>query len=156
MAFAIARSGSSDSAAAIVAISAPTIEKMTTTMAEKIAPTPWGKKPPCTVRLLKSRLRPGHRPRAKSNPTARNTMIAPTLMPANQNSNSPNEDTEKRFVAVIITISTSDSTHRGTPGSQNVITFAPATASNPTTITQKYQYSQATENPAQPPMALRA
>ena len=36
------------------------------------------------------------------------------------------------------------------------MTFAPATASNPTTITQKYQYSQPTENPAQPPIAFRA
>ncbi len=41
-----ARAGSSDSAAAMVAISGPTIEKMTTTMLEKIAPTPSGKNPP--------------------------------------------------------------------------------------------------------------
>ena len=54
MALAIARSGSWDSAAAMVAISAPTIEKITTTMLEKIAPTPCGRKPPCSVRLLKS------------------------------------------------------------------------------------------------------
>ncbi len=36
------------------------------------------------------------------------------------------------------------------------MTLAPATASNPTTMTQKYQYSQATEKPAQPPSARRA
>ena len=41
-----ARAGSSDSAAAIVAISGPTIEKITTTMLEKMAPTPSGKNPP--------------------------------------------------------------------------------------------------------------
>src|SRR3954452_17333406 len=43
---AIAFSGSWDSAAATVAISAPTMEKTTTTMLEKIAPKPCGRKPP--------------------------------------------------------------------------------------------------------------
>ena len=84
-----ARSGSFDSAAAIVAISAPTIEKMTTTMPEKIAPAPLGKNPPCAVRLEKSRLRPGHRPSTKRPPSTRKTQIVATLMPANQYSNSP-------------------------------------------------------------------
>ena len=46
----------------MVAISAPTIEKMTTTMPEKTAPTPLGKNPPCAVRLLKSRLLFGQMP----------------------------------------------------------------------------------------------
>ncbi len=58
----IARSGSSDSAAAMVAISAPTMEKMTTTTPEKMASPPFGRKPPCWVRLEKSASRPGHRP----------------------------------------------------------------------------------------------
>ena len=66
VALAIARSGSSDSAAAMVAISAPTIEKMTTRMAEKTAPTPLGKNPPFATRLLKSALLPGQRPNANS------------------------------------------------------------------------------------------
>ena len=78
------------------------------------------------------------------------------MIPANQNSNSPNDFTENRFVAVMRTIRTSESSQSGRPGTQKVITFAPATASNPTTITQKYQYSQPTENPAQPPNAFRA
>ena len=39
-------------------------------------------------------------------------MVA-TLIPANQNSNSPNEDTENKFVAVISTIRQSDSSHSG-------------------------------------------
>src|SRR6476469_11014305 len=46
-----ARSGSLDSAAAIVAISAPTIEKMTVTTPAVIASLPLGKNPPCAVRL---------------------------------------------------------------------------------------------------------
>ena len=57
VALAIALSGSADSAAAMVAISAPTIEKITMTMLEKIAATPFGKNPPCAVRFEKSRLR---------------------------------------------------------------------------------------------------
>src|SRR6476661_342702 len=46
VALAMARSGLSDSAAAMVAISAPTIEKMTTTIDAKIAATPLGNIPP--------------------------------------------------------------------------------------------------------------
>ena len=61
---AIARSGSRLSAAAMVTTSAPTIEKITTTMAAKTAPTPLGKKPPWEVRLEKSRCWPG--PAARS------------------------------------------------------------------------------------------
>ena len=89
VALAMDRSGSADSAAAMVAISAPTIEKITTTMPEKMAPTPFGKNPPCAVRFEKSRRRPGHRPRTNSEPQARKTPMARTLMDANQNSNSP-------------------------------------------------------------------
>src|SRR3954453_13742575 len=152
---AMARPGSGDSAAARGAPSAPTMEKITTTMAEKMAPMPSGKNPPWLVRLLKSSDWLGQMPSTNSVPSARNTMIAATLMPANQNSNSPNEETENRLVAVISVISASDMTHSGA-SIQYCSTLAPATASKPITITQKYQYSQATENPAQPPSAVRA
>src|SRR5580765_125371 len=152
----IARPGSSDSAAAMVATSAPVIEKMTTRIAAKTADPPIGVKPPWAVRLLKSIEWCGHRPKMNSTPKTRNSTIAATLIPANQNSNSPNEDTENRFVAVIKDMRINDRSHNGTFGIQNWATLAPATASNPMTITQKYQYSHATENPAQPPMALRA
>src|ERR1700753_2910362 len=64
-----ARSGSELSAAAIVTTSAPTIEKITTTMAAKTAPTPFGKKPPCEVRLEKSVWWPGSAPSAHRLPT---------------------------------------------------------------------------------------
>src|SRR3954454_21566762 len=89
---AMARPGSGDSAAAMVATSAPTMEQITTTMAEKIAPTPSGKKAPWLVRLLKSSDLFGQAPSTNSVPRARKTMIAATLMPANHYSNSPNED----------------------------------------------------------------
>ena len=80
-------------AAAIVAISAPTIEKMTVTMPTVIAPKPSGMNPPWAHRLEKSIDLFGHKPRTNSDPSAMNTQIAATLMPANQNSNSPKDDT---------------------------------------------------------------
>ena len=83
-----------------------------------------------------------------------NTMIAATLMPANQNSNSPKDETENRLVAVIKIISTKAVSHSGI-SIQYWMIFAPAIASKPTTITQKYQYNQPTEKPAQLPSALR-
>jgi hypothetical protein len=83
-------------------------------------------------------------------------MIAATLMPANQNSNSPNDETENRLVAVIAPMRINETNHSGTPGIQYWTIFAPAMASNPTMITQKYQYNQPTEKPAQPPSASRA
>ena len=66
-------------------------------------------------------------------------MIAATLMPANQNSNSPNDETENRLVRVIAVNRTSEHNHSGMPGIQYWTIFAPAMASNPTMITQKYQ-----------------
>ena len=63
-------------------------------------------------------------------------------MPANQYSNSPYDPTENRLVAVISTISPSASIHSGA-STRSWRILAPATASKPTTITQKYQYSQA-------------
>ena len=68
VALAMALAGSGDSAAAMVAISAPTMEKITTTIAAKIAPGPSGKNPPCAVRLLKSMLLFGHIPSTNSRP----------------------------------------------------------------------------------------
>ena len=59
------------------------------------------------------------------------------------------------MVTVIRIIRPSDSSHSGA-SNQKVMISAPATASKPTTMTQKYQYSQPTENPAQPPSARRA
>ena len=138
VAFAIAFSGSCDSAAATVAISAPTIENTTTTMLEKIALTPLGKKPPWLVRLLTSKPWFGQIPTTYRVPRTRNAMIANTLIPANQYSNSPYDRTDTRLVAVISTIRPSDSSQSGA-SNQKVMIFAPATASKPTTITQKYQ-----------------
>src|SRR6478672_7326909 len=155
-ALATARSGSWDSAAAMVATSAPVIEKITVTMAAVIAQPPLGRKPPWAVRLEKSIDLPGHNPSTNAPPMARNSTIAATLIPANQNSNSPNDETENRLVAVIAVSRTSEHSHNGMPGIQYWTILAPAIASNPTMITLKYHYTQPTEKPAQPPRALRA
>src|ERR1700712_5117071 len=113
VALAIALAGSFDSAAAIGSISAPAIEKIPPTMLVKTAPMPFGKNPPLLVRFEKSKLLSGQMPSTYNDPNAMKTTIAATLMPANQNSNSPNELTENRFVAVIKIIRISDSNHSG-------------------------------------------
>jgi hypothetical protein len=89
VALTIARSGSSASAAAIVAILVPTIEKITTTMPENSAPTPCGKNPSWAVRLEKSISLPGHRPRTNKVPSTMKITMVATFTPANQYSNSP-------------------------------------------------------------------
>ncbi|COW89423.1 Uncharacterised protein [Mycobacterium tuberculosis] len=89
------------------------MEKIATTMAAKTAPTPSGKKPPCALRLLKSMPWPGSSPKAKAVPRTRKPTMVATLTPANQNSNSPKDDTETKFVAVIIIIRHSDANHSG-------------------------------------------
>src|SRR5690348_8345857 len=81
-------------------------------------------------------------------------MIAATLMDENQNSNSPYARADMRFTAVISTINVVPICHDGN-GSQRWMITAPAMASTGITITQKYQYSQPTENPAQCPSAAR-
>ncbi|MCY1525250.1 hypothetical protein D9M68_602220 [compost metagenome] len=53
------REGSSDSAAARVATSTPVMEKITTTTPVNSDATPWGRKPPCSVRLPKLAVEPG-------------------------------------------------------------------------------------------------
>src|SRR4051794_22487375 len=117
-ALATAFSGSCDSAAAMVATSAPVIEKITVTMAAVIPSSPNGRNPPWAVRLEKSIDLPGQRPSTYAVPKARKAMIAATLMPANQNSNSPNDETENRLVAVIALMRTNEHNHSGMPGIQ--------------------------------------
>src|ERR687884_2384042 len=117
-ALATAFSGSCDSAAAMVATSAPVIEKITVTTAAVIPSTPCGRNPPWAVRLEKSIDLPGHRPSTYDTPRTRNTMIAATLMPANQNSNSPNDETENRLLRVIALMRTNEHNHSGMPGIQ--------------------------------------
>ncbi len=67
-AFATARCGSDDSAAAMVAISGPTIEKITVTMPTVTAPKPKGMNPPWAVRFEKSGDLFGHKPERSTHP----------------------------------------------------------------------------------------
>ena len=46
----------------MVATSAPVIEKITVTTAAVMPATPWGRNPPCAVRLEKSMDLSGHKP----------------------------------------------------------------------------------------------
>src|ERR1700691_1363748 len=103
---------------------------------------PFGAKPPCAVRLATLGATPGHRPRTYTPASIRNTTIAATLIDANQNSNSPNDLTETRFVTVSDNSNTRLMSHAGSLGSQKRTRPAPATASSATTMTQKYQYIQ--------------
>ncbi|MCT1358177.1 hypothetical protein M3987_09555 [Rothia kristinae] len=57
---------------------------------------------------------------------------------------------------VITTISPRQTCQVGSCGQNAVMMLAPAMASTAATITQKYQYIQPTENPAQCPRPIRA
>src|ERR1035438_9550735 len=101
---------------------------------------PFGANPPCAVRLATLGAIPGQRPRTYTPASIKNTTIAATLIEANQNSNSPNDLTEMRFVRVSASSNAKLMNHVGSLGSQKRISPAPATASWATTMTQKYQY----------------
>src|SRR6478735_2786775 len=154
-----ARRGSSDSPAASVTISLPMKEKTTISTPVRMAPGPSGKNPPVSVRWARpdpAWSDPGRTPKTASRPTTTNAPIATTLIPANQNSNSPYEPTETRLVAVRTTMTIRAQAHCGTPGTQLSRILAPAVASTASTTTQKNQYSQPMEKPAQRPRAWSA
>src|SRR3984893_1143545 len=117
---------------------------------------PFGAKPPCAVRLATPGETPGHRPRTKDTATAKNATIAATLIEANQNSNSPNDLTETRFVRVSKSSNAKLMNQAGSLGNQNRTSPAPATASSATTMTQKYQYIQPLRKPASSPRRGRS
>src|ERR1700691_2102390 len=112
---------------------------------------PLGAKPLCAVRLAMLGAAPGHRPSTYAPASIRKTTMAATLIEANQNSNSPYDLTEMRFVTVSNSIIDKLMTHEGSPGNQKRINPAPATASIATTMTQKYQYIQPVTKPASSP-----
>lgn len=60
-------------------------------------------------------------------------------MPANQYSASPKDATDSMFSAVMTTQSPNAIAQTGTPGTQPLTIWPPATASKPTTMTWKYQ-----------------
>jgi hypothetical protein len=105
------------SAAATVAISAPSIEKTTVITPTSTELGPNGAKPPCCVRFASARsVEPafGVSPIRKPMPSSRKTTIAPTLIDENRNSNSAKARVDHRFVATIEPMMTSPLIHTGT------------------------------------------
>ena len=145
------RSGSADSAAAIVAISAPTIEKMTVTMPTVIAPKPSGMNPPWAHRLEKSIDLFGHKPNEQRSQRDEHTNRG------HLDAGEPELELAEGRHGEQVGRHQDHQDHGEHSGMsiQYWMIFAPAIASKPTTITQKYQYNQPTEKPAQLPSALR-
>ena len=131
--------GSADSAAAMVAISAPTRAKITLVTPPRTGHSPLGMKPPWATRLEKVGPVGEVTPNTKSPAIRMKTMIAATFMDENQNSNSPYERVESRFTPVSAAISATPMAHTGAPGTHSWMILAPAIASIATTTTQKYQ-----------------
>src|SRR5262249_30234943 len=121
----------------------------------RTGPMPRGMNPPWAVRFAKPAPEAGHAPRMYATPTHRNTMMAATLMEANQYSTSPQDRTENRFNTENDSTRASVSIHGAPPGTASTSAGAPATASSATTMTQKYQYIQPVRNPASSPSARR-
>ncbi len=91
----------------------------------------------------------------QARPRHRNTTIAATLIEANQNSDSPQERTDRRLRSENASTSARVSSQGGAAGNQKMRRRAPATASSATTMTQKYQYIQPVRKPASSPSARR-
>src|SRR5262245_11535830 len=100
-----------DSAAAMVAISAPHNENTTVTTPASTATHPKGMKPSYAVRLPNVEPVPEVNPSAYAPAIRMNARIAATLIEENQNSNSPYERAESRFTAVSTIIRKATSCH---------------------------------------------
>src|SRR5258708_25391462 len=97
---------------------------------------PLGANPPCAVRLPMLGWTPGHKPDTYTPATPKNKTIAATLMEANQNSNSPKDLTETKFVAVRGNRTLTLMNPSGPPGHQHCTPPPPATSSSATTTPQ--------------------
>ncbi len=129
----------------MAATSAPQIEKITNTIPVKIGSTPFGAKPPAScinAKPLCSNV--GNTPKIIKAPTTKNTMIAPTLINANQYSNSPNVLTEYKLMAVSSSVIPTLPTHTGIDGTHECSMPPITAASKPTMNTQLAQYNQPT------------
>ena len=149
------RSGSSDSAAAIVMISIPPKAKATTSSPAATPPNPLGAKPSAKKTRAPTKSVPGRRPKISSTPMIKNAEITATLMKANQYSNSPKPRTAARFTTVKNMTQTRAGIQPGIPNQAPIMAPAPV-ISAPITITSRNQYNQPTEKPAQWPKAMSA
>src|SRR5258708_38702058 len=108
---------------------------------------PLGANPPCAVRLPMLGWTPGHKPDTYTPAAPKNKTIAATLMEANQNSNSPKDRTETKFVAVGGHSSVRGNSQAGTPGSPNCSSPGPANRSQARPVTPKNQHNPRDSNP---------
>ena len=140
VALAIAFSGSCDSAAATVAISAPTIENTTTTMLEKIAADAVGHEAAVVGEVAEVEAlvgpEPDHEERAEDEERddrehldAGEPVLELAVRADREQVGRGHQHHQDRARQI----------HSGASANQNRRIFAPATASKPTTITQKYQ-----------------
>ena len=123
----------------MVAISAPTIEKITTTIAAKIAPDAEREEAAVRGEVAEVQLLFGQRPSTNSDAEHQEDDDGRDF-----DAGEPELELAERarprtgWCASSASIRISESSHSGA-SIQYWITFAPATASKPTTITQKYQ-----------------
>ncbi|MDH6551268.1 hypothetical protein M2162_005365 [Streptomyces sp. SAI-041] len=156
-ALATPRTGSSDSAAAMVTVSRPPYAKTEASRPTTRPSPPPGKKPPRPVRFaVPGESVPGRRPATARTPRTRNRTIAPTFRAANQNSNSPKFFTAVRFVPQKTSMNRATQAHSGVPGSHPVTIFAAPMPSRPTAVHSSTQNDHPAVKPAQGPIARSA
>ncbi len=80
-------------------------------------------------------------------PTMRKTMMVMTLIPANQNSDSPKIRAEKRLRTRMMLRNSVLHSQEGESGNQYFMMMALATSSTAIVIAQEYQYIQPTVKP---------
>ncbi|CAM5388422.1 hypothetical protein SGLAM104S_06169 [Streptomyces glaucescens] len=156
-ALATPRTGSSDSAAAMVTVSRPPYANTEASRPMTRPSPPPGRKPPSPVRFaVPGASVPGSTPRMASTPSTRNSEIASTFSAANQNSNSPKFFTAARFAPQKTTMNSATHAHSGVPGSQPLTIFAAPMPSRPTAVHSSTQNDQPAVNPAHGPIARSA
>src|SRR5690606_10320413 len=119
---------------------------------------PFGIKPPLLYKLdtpLTSEAN-GQTPNTAVTPIIINTIIATTLIKANQNSNSPKLLVLIKLAKLSKIIKEKAYTALEIPGNHACKISAPAIASIGITNTQNHQYNHPMVNPAHGPIALRA
>ncbi len=116
--------GSSDSAAAIVTSSMPPKAKATASRPAAKPGAPLGRK--FSVKLDRWTVSVfGHQPSAMSRPMTMNTMMTPTLMMENQNSNSPKPRTAAKLMMAKKVTAMSAGTHGAQPVHPAMMAEAP-------------------------------
>ena len=88
------------------------------------------------------------RPTIMAVPRTRKTMMVTTLIPANQNSDSPKARAENRLRARIVPRNRTLHSREGEPGNQYFMMMEEATSSTAMVIAHEYQYIHPTAKPS--------